>query len=106
MLFRFRVPVLLGHSKVNNVNNISRFGVRSTDEEVVWLDVSIDKVLFVYCLYSRKLVRSVRNHQNSTCHSHHLFRDHDDSFDREFPVAVVEQIFQAGAQQINNQYVV
>lgn len=61
MLFRFRVPVLLGHSKVNNVNNISRFGIWSADQEVIWFDISIDQVLLVYRLYSGQLA-NVRPH--------------------------------------------
>jgi len=57
VLFRFRVAVLLGHAKVDDVNDISGFRVGSSYEEVVRLDVSVDQVLFVDCLYSRKLKR-------------------------------------------------
>jgi hypothetical protein len=55
MLLGLGVSVLFGHAKVYNVDDIRRFRARSTDEEVVWLDVSIYQVLFVNCLYTGKL---------------------------------------------------
>ena len=55
VLFRFGIPILLRHSKVNNVNYIGRLGACSADEEVVGLDVSVDQILLVNGLDSRQL---------------------------------------------------
>lgn len=38
--------------------------------------------------------------------THHLLCYHDDGLDGEFAVAVVEQVLQAGTQQVNDQDVV
>ena len=37
---------------------------------------------------------------------YHLFRDHDNCLDRESPVAMIEEIFQAWSKEINDQNVV
>lgn len=55
MLFRLRIAILLGHAKVNHVNNICCFGTGPADEKVVGFDVAVDQVLLVYGLDSRKL---------------------------------------------------
>ena len=38
--------------------------------------------------------------------TYHLLRYHDDGLDGELAVAMVEQVFQAGAEEINHEYVV
>lgn len=50
MLLGLGIAVLFGHSKINDVNDIGSLGARTTDEEVVGLDVAIDEILFVDCL--------------------------------------------------------
>lgn len=55
MLLGLRISVLLGHTKVDDVDNIGCFGARAADEEVVWLDVSVDQVLLVDRLNPGKL---------------------------------------------------
>jgi len=55
MLLSLRVSVLLGHTEVDNVDDICCFGVGSANEEVVWFDVSINEILLVDRLHSRKL---------------------------------------------------
>lgn len=52
MLLRLWVAVLLCHSEINDVYNISSFRSRSANEEVVGLDITIDKVLLVDSLDS------------------------------------------------------
>lgn len=70
VLFRLRITILLGHTKVNNVDScavlclgtdsfdrlkrltIGSFGTRTTDEEVVGFDITVNKVLFVDGLHS------------------------------------------------------
>lgn len=59
MLFCLRVSVLFGHTKVNDVNNIRGFGPRTTDEEVVRLDISVDEILLVNGLHSGELESSL-----------------------------------------------
>jgi len=36
------------------------------------------------------------------CRTYHLLRYHDDRLDRELPVAVVEQVLQAGAEEVDD----
>ena len=76
VLLRLRVPVLLGHPKVNDVDHCARtrtsvtvashreraaqrtVGVlraRAADEEVVGLDIAVDQVLLVHGLHAREL---------------------------------------------------
>lgn len=74
MLLCFRIAVLFRHTEVHNMDGcttiviqrtktsqngtrltISAFGPRSTNQEVVWLDVSVDEILLVNGLHSRKL---------------------------------------------------
>lgn len=58
MLLRFRIPVLLCHAKVDDVNNVGSLGGGSTDQEVVGLDVAVDQVLLMNGLHSRELTTS------------------------------------------------
>lgn len=51
----FRISVLLCHSKINNMNDVGCLTGRSTDEEIVRLDVAVNEVLFVNGLDSRQL---------------------------------------------------
>jgi hypothetical protein len=53
---RLGVSVLLGHTKVDNVDHVLALRARSTDQEVVGLDVSVDQVLLVNGLNSRQLL--------------------------------------------------
>jgi hypothetical protein len=55
MLLRFGIPILLAHAKIHHMDDIGNFGSRSTKEEVVRLDVTVDEVLFVDCLNSPEL---------------------------------------------------
>lgn len=52
MLLRLGVTVLLGHTKVDNVDNVGALRAGATDEEVVGLDVPVDEVLLVDGLHS------------------------------------------------------
>ena len=51
--------IRLGRKRVptDDVDGISGLGVRYTDQEVVRLDVTVDEVLLVYCLYTGQLLR-------------------------------------------------
>jgi hypothetical protein len=60
MLLGLWVSVLLGHAKVHHMNNVRSLGVWSTNQEVVWLDISVDEILLVDSLDSGKL-EVVRN---------------------------------------------
>lgn len=52
MLFRLGVTILLRHTKVDNIDQVSVLRPRTTNEEVVWLDVTIYEVLLVNSLHS------------------------------------------------------
>ena len=49
------VAVLLGHAEINCVDDISGLGAWSADQEVVWLDISVNEVLLVNGLNSGQL---------------------------------------------------
>ena len=55
MLLGLGVAVLLGHAKVDNVNNVGTLRTRAADEEIVGLDVSVNQVLLMDGLDSRQL---------------------------------------------------
>lgn len=55
MLLCLRVSVLLGHTKINDVDDVGSFRARTTDEEIVGLDISVDQILLVDGLDARKL---------------------------------------------------
>ena len=44
---RLGIPVLLGHSEIDDVNDIFSLGTGTSDQEVVGLDVTVDQVLFM-----------------------------------------------------------
>ncbi len=90
VLLRLGVSVLLGHAKVNDVNNVGGLGSGTADDEVVGLDVSVDEVALVYGLDARE----------------HLLGNHDDSLDGESATAVVEEVFERRSEEVNNENVV
>lgn len=72
VLFRLWVAVLLGHTKINDMDycissvrsmslearlipTVRILGSWSTNQEVIWLDIPIDEVLFVNCLNASDL---------------------------------------------------
>lgn len=55
MLFGLWVAVLLGHAKVDHMDQVGVFGVGLSSQKVVWLDITVDQVLFVDCLHPRQL---------------------------------------------------
>lgn len=52
---RFRIPVLLGHTKVDDVDRIRALGARAPDQKVVRFDIPVDEILLVDRLHSRQL---------------------------------------------------
>lgn len=55
VLLCFGVAVLLGHAKVDNMDQIGVLCVRTSHQEVVWLDIAINQILLVNCLDAIKL---------------------------------------------------
>lgn len=55
MLLGLWVTVLFGHAKINNVNDIGGFTSGSSNQEVVWFDISVDQVLLMNSLDSGEL---------------------------------------------------
>jgi hypothetical protein len=55
MLLRLGITVLLGHTEVDNVDNVSALGARAADEEVIRLNIPVDEVLLVDGLNTRQL---------------------------------------------------
>jgi hypothetical protein len=80
------------------VDYISRLRPRSTNEEVIGLDVTVYEVLFVDCLNSRELL-TVSNHRlEINFVTYHLLRHHHHSLSRESSVAVIKKIFEGRAE--------
>jgi hypothetical protein len=82
------VAVLLGKAKIDNVDLVSTLA--NAHEEVVGLDISVDKRLGVDVLNARD----------------ELISKEKDRLQREFTVAEVEEIFQAGTKKVENHGVV
>jgi hypothetical protein len=55
VLFGLWVPVLFGHAEIDHMHHRGSLCARPTDEEVVRLDITINKVLFVNGLHSVEL---------------------------------------------------
>ena len=55
VLLRLGVTVLLGHTEVHDVNNISTLRAWSANEEVIRLDIAINEVLLMNGLNPRQL---------------------------------------------------
>ena len=106
MLLGLWIPVLFRHSKINHMDNVGCFTVGTADEEVVGLDVSVNEVLLVDGLHSGKLLPLAENLAHGDISGYHLLRNHCDCLDGESTVAMIKQIFQTRAQQIEDQNVV
>lgn len=90
VLLRLGITVLLGHAEVDDVDDVGGLGRRTTDEEVVGLDVAVDEILLVDCLDARE----------------HLLSHHHHSLGGEPSVAVVEQVLQTGSEEVDHENVV
>lgn len=80
--------VLFGQSKVNYVDEMRVFS--HSHQEIVGFYVAMENVLFVEDLYSLD----------------HLLSDLENGFERESLVAIVEEIFEAGAQDVHEHDIV
>lgn len=90
MLLGLGVTVLLGHTEVDDVDNVRVLAVGTTNEEVVRLDITVDEVLLVDGLYAGQ----------------HLLGDHHHGLDGESAIAVVEEILQGRTKEVNDKNVV
>ena len=84
----FRVTVFLGETKINHVDLVAPLA--DAHEEVVGLDVSVNEGLGVNVLDARD----------------ELVGQKEDGLEGELSVAEVEQVFQAGAEQIEDHSIV
>ena len=82
------IAVFLGQTKVNNVNLVA--ALANAHEEVVWLDITVDEGLGVDVLNS----------------GDELVGEQEDRLQRELSVAEVEEILQAGSEEIQNHGIV
>ncbi len=82
------ITVSFGQTKINNVDLVGFLA--KSHQEVVRFDVTVNKILGVAILDARK----------------HLLGEHKNSFETELSRAKVEQVFETGAQEIKNHYVV
>lgn len=80
----------------------------AADQKVVWFYITVDKVLLVDCLYTRKLEqKSIKMRSELIGLSpHHLSGCHTHSLDSELPPTHIEKIFQTRPQQINDEDIV
>ena len=84
----FWVPKSFGEPKVDNINVMLLFA--DADQKVVRFDVSVQKVTRVDELVPLQ----------------HLVGEHQDCLEGEFTFTVVEQVLQAGTQQIDDHHVI
>jgi hypothetical protein len=87
VLLGLRVAILLRHAKIDDVDDVGCLGTRAANEEIVGLDVTVDEVLLVYGLDPRQ----------------HLLGNHDNGLYGKPTAAVVKEIFERRAQEINDQ---
>jgi len=90
VLLRPRVSVLLGHAKVDDVDDVGGLGAGSANQEVVGLDITVNEVLIV----------------NSLDPGEHLLGNHDDRLDGEATATVVKEVFERGSEEIDHKNVV
>lgn len=55
MLFRLWVSILFSHSEIDNMDDIGSFCSRTTNQEIIGLDISVDEIFFVDCLDAGEL---------------------------------------------------
>ena len=84
----FRVPIPLGQTKINNIDNILLLSV--SNQEVVWLHVPVNEVVVMQKL--KPLNHLVCNHQRR------LYR--------ELALTEVECVLQAGTEQVHDHGIV
>jgi hypothetical protein len=82
------VTVLLGQTEINDIDLVAP--LTNTHEEVVWLDITVDKALGVDILDA----------------GNQLVGQEKDGLQGELPVAEVEEILQTGSEQIQNHGIV
>ena len=82
------VPVPLGQPKINNIDNILFLAV--PNQEVVWLHIPVNEMVVMQKLKPLN----------------HLVCDHQRCLYREFALAEIECILEAGAEQIHDHGVV
>ena len=88
MFVRAGQPVPFGEAEIDDVHHFG-LGVLA-DDEVVGLDVSVDEAALVEVLEARE----------------HLQRDAEHREQREFAVAVIEEVLETGAEQLHDHHVV
>ena len=109
MLLGLGITILFGHPKVDYVDNIGRLGAWPANEKVVGLDISVDEVLLVYCLYPGELRLSsakANKLRRAGPPAYHLLCHHDNSLRGEFPTTMIEEIFQARPKKIDDEDIV
>ena len=91
----------LGESKVNYVYIVLFFA--NSNEKVVWFDVSVQEMSGMHKFNALQLLHSVSYHREIT---YHLVSEHEHCLQREFPLAVVEQVLKTWSKQVNDHHVV
>ena len=84
----FGVTEPFGKPEINNIDKMLLLS--DANQEVVWLNVTMQKMSRVNKLQSLK----------------HLIRQHENCLELKLPLAVVEQILKRGSQKINNHHII
>lgn len=64
MLLCFRISILFSHSKIDDMNDICSFCPWTSDEEIIWLDIAVDEILFVDSLDAGELLSFEKEVEN------------------------------------------
>lgn len=107
---RLWVTVLLGQTKVDHVDLVAPLA--NAHQEVVGLDITVNEVARMHVFDSRDLVEpsvSARRAQERVGmwrSAHKLICKQKHSLEREFALAKVEQVFEGGAEKVDDHGVV
>ncbi len=94
------VAEALGQTEVDDVYVVLLLA--NANQEVVWLDVSVQEMARVHKLDPLELMKSIRSQPIY----YHLVSQHKDSLERELALAVVEEVLKGGAKKIDDHHVV
>jgi hypothetical protein len=110
VLSRLGVPEALGQTEINDVYVVLLLA--DTNEKVIRLDISVEEVARVnkfdslklksivrFQMYKKRRRRSLRKRFEFQV-TYHLIGQHQDCLEREFTLAVIEQVLKAGTQKI------
>jgi len=107
VLLGLGITVLLGHTEVDDMDDVGSLGRGATNEEVVGLYVAVNEVLFVDRLDARKLEKLAGGIIFELAKkTYHLLGHHHHSLGGKPAVAVIEKVLKTGTEEVDDENVV